>query len=429
MVVGQPAQQPHGLGHLGGARCRAAGTRSRLVGQVPGGLPHPRPVLDRLPDVLEHPSRPAASSSRSLRVGLPVDLDVDPGLRRRRPAARSRGLRVVDRSRTSSRAPVTSRRTTNCGCTTRWMAWSCRDSSAVTESTRNGMSSVTISTTVCPIDQPCSSTDGVNTRTLATPGGRCDGQLPVHERGAGEVDGIAVAQVLQRGVLVVPGEELRQVLVPAALAFPRLHGPFDEQGAVVVVMHRSTRASAGAVTRSPPTIPSAHAARSMWTRRISRSPGTLRPVAATGLPPARHRSCSCTSPTRSTTRLTRPRCSPCSRTPTSRSASAGPPAPWSSGWTWWSTAPARWRSRTERVLPTDTIPEAFRSMLGGSLRVIQVETWRPDDGVRRAQRDDRGEHRRRPGRPHRHAAAVRRRHGRARLPWSTSTAGSRPRSR
>ena len=35
---------------------------------------------------------------------------------------------------------------------------------------------------------------------------------------------------------------------------------------------------------------------------------------------------------------------------------------------------------TERVLPTDTIPEVFRSMLGGSLRVIQVETWQADDG-------------------------------------------------
>ena len=46
-------------------------------------------------------------------------------------------------------------------------------SSMVTESTRNGMSSVTTSTTVCPLaDQPCSETVGVKTRTLAVPCGR-----------------------------------------------------------------------------------------------------------------------------------------------------------------------------------------------------------------------------------------------------------------
>jgi hypothetical protein len=43
----------------------------------------------------------------------------------------------------------------------------------VTESTRNGMSSVTTSTTVWPsADQPCSLTVGVKTRTFAVPWGR-----------------------------------------------------------------------------------------------------------------------------------------------------------------------------------------------------------------------------------------------------------------
>ena len=52
----------------------------------------------------------------------------------------------------------------------RWMTTctsrSCRDSSMVSESTRNGMSSTTTSTTVWPLaDQPCSASVGVLTRT------------------------------------------------------------------------------------------------------------------------------------------------------------------------------------------------------------------------------------------------------------------------
>ena len=47
------------------------------------------------------------------------------------------------------------------------------DSAIETESTRNGMSSVTTSTTVCPpADQPLTETLGVNTRTAALPCGR-----------------------------------------------------------------------------------------------------------------------------------------------------------------------------------------------------------------------------------------------------------------
>ena len=66
-----------------------------------------------------------------------------------------------------------SRRTTSCGCTTMCTSRFCSLSSMVTESTRNGMSSVTTSTTVCPFaDQPCSATVGVKTRTLAVPCGR-----------------------------------------------------------------------------------------------------------------------------------------------------------------------------------------------------------------------------------------------------------------
>ena len=51
-------------------------------------------------------------------------------------------------------------------------------SSIVSESTRNGMSSVTTSTTEWPLaDQPCSLTVGVNTRTCAVPCGRVPASL------------------------------------------------------------------------------------------------------------------------------------------------------------------------------------------------------------------------------------------------------------
>ncbi len=53
------------------------------------------------------------------------------------------------------------------------MPRSWRASSAVTESTRNGMSSVTISITLCPAVQPVSLAGGVSTRTLSWPGTRC----------------------------------------------------------------------------------------------------------------------------------------------------------------------------------------------------------------------------------------------------------------
>jgi hypothetical protein len=72
-----------------------------------------------------------------------------------------------DVSRISSRLPSSSLRTTNTGWITRWIPRPWRVSSAVTESTRKGMSSLTISTTVWPVLQPCSSTVGRYTRTLA----------------------------------------------------------------------------------------------------------------------------------------------------------------------------------------------------------------------------------------------------------------------
>ncbi len=76
------------------------------------------------------------------------------------------------------------RRTTTWGWMTRWMAWPAWASALVTESTRNGMSSVTTSTTVWPEAQPFASTVGVCTRTAEVPWGRlaararCDSAAP-----------------------------------------------------------------------------------------------------------------------------------------------------------------------------------------------------------------------------------------------------------
>jgi hypothetical protein len=38
---------------------------------------------------------------------------------------------------------------------------------------------------------------------------------------------------------------------------------------------------------------------------------------------------------------------------------------------------------THRTLPTDRVPEAFRSLVGGRLTVVQVETWKAAAGARR----------------------------------------------
>ena len=59
-------------------------------------------------------------------------------------------------------------------CTSCWVSVSAME----TESTRNGMSSVTTSTTVCPCaDQPLSATVGVKTCTFALPCGRSPASL------------------------------------------------------------------------------------------------------------------------------------------------------------------------------------------------------------------------------------------------------------
>ena len=90
------------------------------------------------------------------------------------------------------------------------------------------MSSVTISTTVWPLDQPCSSTVGVKTRTLAVPTGRL-GQGPVAGGGAEQVLGLPGQQVLGGDVLVVADQEPGEV-VPT-LSFGQLRSLAKHLGA------------------------------------------------------------------------------------------------------------------------------------------------------------------------------------------------------
>ena len=69
----------------------------------------------------------------------------------------------------SSRCPCASRRTVTIGCAMKCSVSPFRCTSICSESTRNGMSSLTICTTVCGECQPCSSTIGLKTRTFGSP--------------------------------------------------------------------------------------------------------------------------------------------------------------------------------------------------------------------------------------------------------------------
>ena len=71
------------------------------------------------------------------------------------------------------------------------------ESTIETESTRNGMSSVTTSTTVCPpADHPFTETLGVNTLTAALPCGRSVASLSSAITAPYRSDGLALEEVL-----------------------------------------------------------------------------------------------------------------------------------------------------------------------------------------------------------------------------------------
>ncbi len=84
VVVGQPAQQLAGLLELLLAQV-GMGLLDQLVGHAHGQVPHLAPVLDGLADVGQDAQQVGGDLLQVTTVGLPVELDVDPGL----------GVRVV----------------------------------------------------------------------------------------------------------------------------------------------------------------------------------------------------------------------------------------------------------------------------------------------------------------------------------------------
>ena len=206
MVVDQPLAAALGLGHLLG-RYAAGGSCVSYVGELAAAARIFGPVLDGRADVGQHA---AERSPRSVQLGAgrdAVDLDVDPRLVRRLPPG---SLERASRTSMEVAGDVRVHRELRVHDEVDATVPSCA-SSAVTESTRNGMSSVTTSTTVCGDVQPCSSTVGVNTRTRAVPCGRfaassrCEHAAPATSTGSrsDEVLGgdAAVVAVEERGVL------------------------------------------------------------------------------------------------------------------------------------------------------------------------------------------------------------------------------------
>ena len=102
--------------------------------------------------------------------------------------------------------------------------WRC--SSVVTESSRNGESSTTMSTIECGQCHPSASTSGVEILTLAVPGRALAAELEVAEGGAEEIGRLAVGEVVGRHVGEVRLDELAQRWVSVSGArWPRAPPP------------------------------------------------------------------------------------------------------------------------------------------------------------------------------------------------------------
>ncbi len=80
VVVGQPAQQLAGLLDLGPGQIARDGLALQAVGDPGRRVPHLLPVLDGLADVGQDTQQVGGDLLQVGAVGLPVDLDVDPGL-------------------------------------------------------------------------------------------------------------------------------------------------------------------------------------------------------------------------------------------------------------------------------------------------------------------------------------------------------------
>ena len=152
VVVGEPAQERLAFGELVRRQRRRRAPRSRR---------RSRATLSRIVFQSSTAARTssstrtmsAASASSCAGVDDAVDLDVDERFARAR-------LRVVG-ARAPSSVPSASRSTATIGWMIRCSVRPWRLTSIVTESTRNGMSSLTISMIVCVDCQPCSSIDRI----------------------------------------------------------------------------------------------------------------------------------------------------------------------------------------------------------------------------------------------------------------------------
>ena len=138
---------------------RAAGVGEQLD-QVAGGGPHAPLVLHRDAQVVKDA---AQVGGEPLGIVNGAELDVHPGLADRVGAGAAAPVPWA--------APVTSRWTVKSGWTMSLMSACCLFSSIVTESTRYGMSSVTMSMTV-PAQVSEASRSG-RTLTAGRPCGRC----------------------------------------------------------------------------------------------------------------------------------------------------------------------------------------------------------------------------------------------------------------
>ena len=208
VVVGQPAQQRLGLGGLPRRPSAPAGRRAAAPPRSSSGSPPPPPARRAGPAAGPFPAR-SADTPEEVSISMCVH---DSTISSCSCLAWSSG------PTTSHRVPVTSRRTSSCG----WMTWKlsspCRVSSMVIESTRNGMSSVTMSTAPARLLQRRAHAPGAHLdqgAALRALGGQpCVlGGHPGHPARAGR------EQFLDGHVPVVGTQEVPQV-ADAALAWP-----------------------------------------------------------------------------------------------------------------------------------------------------------------------------------------------------------------
>ena len=150
MVVGEPVEQASGLvdllgrdahGRFCSSSCAISVHLPRIFGQSSTTSRTSDSTRRRLAAIS---SRSCGSLSRSISRCI-HDSRITPN-----SGAAAVDARVGSPGRAPPRAPAALRRTSMSGCTTMWTVRPMRRSSAVTESTRKGMSSVTIWTTCVP---------------------------------------------------------------------------------------------------------------------------------------------------------------------------------------------------------------------------------------------------------------------------------------